>query len=460
MTTLPPTEKRALAHLYEQTAGETWLNNEGWLEEDSPCDWYGVTCEGGHIVQLDLSDNQLTGTLPEDLGLLTELTHLDLSGNRLQGVLPPNVGHPQQLRYLDLSRNQLRGPIPDRLRLLHQLRTLDLHDNRLSGPIPEALGDLVRLERLDLSDNELTGEVPPALGNLRRLLELSLHGNPLEGALPLALTGLVALESFSFGETDLRERANPDFRAWMRGLAHLESTAVLHGEVVRRGNVPLTLLAGIASLGVSAVSAVILFPFFGPAASAAATVIGAAGTGWVTKKVYELTETTRPQRALPSAKRPALTTTDQLRQEVHHLVRRSQRELPEDVVMRVEAIERVLLQILPRLPDLGRGHPDAYVARQTVREYLPEALDNYQVLPRTFAVTEPLRDGKTAHELLLRQLDILHEALEKIAAGLPHEDAQRLLIHGRFLEGKFEELPDVPREALPTEEERPPETTR
>ncbi len=436
---IPPTERRALVKLYQETLGKSWTHNAGWLKPSSPCTWHGVTCEGGHITRLNLSDNGLNGTLPEDLGLLTELIYLDLSDNHLRGLLPPNLGHPRHLRFLDLSRNQLRGPIPPRLRLLVHLRTLDLHDNQFNGPISATLGDLARLEHLDLSGNALTGEVPPELGRLRRLLTLSLSRNPLQGPLPLELTDLTALESFSFDGTELLERSESAFQIWLRGLPHLESTGLLHAEVVRRGNVALTLLAGAGAMGATLASVVLLLPLFGPVASAAAALIGTAGTGWVAKKVYELTETptSRPVRRLPAPSRSALPAPDRLEQEVRHLTDRARREFPEDVVARVEALERSLLQLLPHLSELGSGDPNAYVVRQTVREYLPEALENYQALPRSFATTEPLRNGKTAHELLLRQLDILHEALQKIEAGLPYEDAQQLLIHGRFLEDKF-----------------------
>ncbi|MFP4346286.1 MAG: leucine-rich repeat domain-containing protein [Anaerolineales bacterium] len=445
MRELSPTEKRALADLYRGTAGESWVHSEGWLGEGSPCDWHGIGCEGGRITALDLSANHLTGALPQTLGYLTDLTHLDLSDNRLQGTIPPTLGHLRRLRHLDLSGNRLRGPIPPRLRLLLQLRTLDLHGNRLTGPLPEALGDLVRLEHLDLSDNELAGEVPPALGNLRSLLDLSLDQNRLVGPLPLELTGLTTLESFTFKETELLERSDPAFQAWLRRLAHLESTGLLYAEPVRRGgSVALAALAGAGTLGASLVSALLLLPFVGPIGSIAAAVAGAAGTGLVATKVYELTGASRPAQPLPaSSTRPALAGPDRLREELHYIVRSARGELPEDVVIRVEAIERALLQILPRIENLSGGDRDAYVVRQTVREYLPEALDNYRALPREFAITQPLQDGQTAHELLLRQLDTLKRAVESIEQGLPYEDAQRLLIHGRFLEGKFDEPEDL-----------------
>ena len=411
------------------------------MSERPPCTWQGITCEGDRITRLDLSAHRLSGTLPRTLGFLVDLTHLDLSHNHLRGLIPPNLGHLRRLRVLDLSENELRGPIPPRLQLLRELRTLDLHANHLNGPLPAALGDLGRVEHLDLSHNELTGGVPPTWGRLQHLLDLSLGHNPLAGPLPLELTGLTALESFSFGGTELLERSEPAFRAWLRGLAHLESTGMLHAEVVKQGNVALAALAGVGTLGATLASALLLLPLGGLVASLVAGVAGVAGSGFAAKKVYELTEASHPAQALPrpSTSPPALTGADQLRQELRYLVHRTQGDLPEDIVMRVEEIERTLLAILPRIQNVSGGDPDAYVVRQTVRAYLPEALNNYRALPRTFALTEPLQDGETAHALLLGQLETLHQALQSIEEGLPYEDAQRLLIHGRFLENKFDE---------------------
>jgi hypothetical protein len=62
---------------------------------------------------------------------------------------------------------------------------------------------------------------------------------------------------------------------------------------------------------------------------------------------------------------------------------------------------------------------------------------NYLALPSVFARLHPLREGKTAHQLLLEQLDLLDGKMREIAADLHHQNSQQLLIHGRFLEDKF-----------------------
>jgi Leucine-rich repeat (LRR) protein len=63
------------------------------------------------LIQLNLSDNTLTGPLPEALSLLTQLRQMHLGTNQFTGMLPVNVlgalGKPGNLRLLDLSDNAL-----------------------------------------------------------------------------------------------------------------------------------------------------------------------------------------------------------------------------------------------------------------------------------------------------------------------------------------------------------------
>lgn len=70
-------------------------------------------------------------------------------------------------------------------------------------------------------------------------------------------------------------------------------------------------------------------------------------------------------------------------------------------------------------------------------EYLPTALRNYFSLPAQFANFYPLRNGKTARQLLGEQLDILDREMKAIVADYAVNDMQKLLAHGRFLEQKF-----------------------
>ncbi|MGC9523204.1 MAG: ATP-binding protein [Anaerolineae bacterium] len=126
-----------------------------------------------------------------------------------------------------------------------------------------------------------------------------------------------------------------------------------------------------------------------------------------------------------------------LRQELRTLTREQTEGLPPDIRSRVEALAHTLLTILPHIDNLGGSSHDAYVVRQIVRDYLPTALSEYRALPASYALDEPIQEGKTARDHLLEQLELLQQVVDAVAARLPQEHVQHLLSHGRFLAGKF-----------------------
>ncbi len=88
VTEIPSVECQALVALYDSTDGANWYTNTGWVQSDTPCSWYGVTCSTGHVSHLQLDFNYLLGPVPSELGNLTELVSLVLHGNGLTGVIP------------------------------------------------------------------------------------------------------------------------------------------------------------------------------------------------------------------------------------------------------------------------------------------------------------------------------------------------------------------------------------
>lgn len=91
---------------------------------------------------------------------------------------------------LQLCYNQLTGSIPTQLGDLKKLSVLALQSNQLAGAIPAILGDLGMLTRLDLSSNSLFGSIPTKLANLPSLQVLDVHNNTLSGNVP---TGIIML---------------------------------------------------------------------------------------------------------------------------------------------------------------------------------------------------------------------------------------------------------------------------
>jgi hypothetical protein len=115
VTQIPTTECEALVALYESTDGDNWTKNEDWNETDTPCDWEGVTCDGGHVSRLYLYSGNLNGEMPPELGNLSGLERLLLFNNALSGAIPPELGDLGQLEYLWLQNNGLCGEIPETL---------------------------------------------------------------------------------------------------------------------------------------------------------------------------------------------------------------------------------------------------------------------------------------------------------------------------------------------------------
>ena len=250
-------EFRALVALYDQTDGPHWGNSYGWLSDLSPCQWFGVSCRAGKIVELELANNRLTGTIPSEIGRLVGLENLDLGKNQLSGNIPPEIGNLANLRHLTLWGNRelggpippelgnlsnledlelahwesggsllrgeipselgnlknlrglyitkslLHGPLPVELCALKLLEALDLANNQLVGPIPPEIGDMLNLEFLDLGGNDFEGPIPPELGNLTMLNYLSLGGDLLSGEIPAELGNLVRLRYLVLDNTKL-----------------------------------------------------------------------------------------------------------------------------------------------------------------------------------------------------------------------------------------------------------------
>ena len=180
LQTTATTDREALVALYQATDGDNWTNNRNWLENARLGTWHGVTTDrNGRVVELDLSENELRGTIPPELGTLSNLEALNLSVNQLRGEIPPELGNLISLEVLDLFENQLSGMIPSELGNLTNLVGLALFDNNLRGTIPPELAELTNLQWLILSENQLSGPIPPELGRLPDLEWLYLWGNQL-----------------------------------------------------------------------------------------------------------------------------------------------------------------------------------------------------------------------------------------------------------------------------------------
>ena len=156
-----------------------------------------------NLVTLDLSYNSIGGEGIEFLSRLSARTNnsleeLNLGGNQVSGQLPDSLGIFKNLKSLDLSSNSFVGPFPNSIQHLTNLESLYLSKNSISGPIPTWIGNLLRMKRLGLSFNLMNGTIPESIGQLRELTELYLDWNSWEGVISeIHFSNLTKLEYFS-----------------------------------------------------------------------------------------------------------------------------------------------------------------------------------------------------------------------------------------------------------------------
>ncbi|TVU33168.1 hypothetical protein EJB05_24954 [Eragrostis curvula] len=142
--------------------------------------------EFGKLMKLKtlwLGGMNLTGTIPDSLSALTELTLLDLSQNKLHGEIPAWILKHQKLQYMYLYANSFTGGIGPNITAINLLE-LDVSTNWLTDPIPETIGNLKNLKLLYLYFNKITGPVPASVGLLPNLTDLRIFNNMLSGPLP------------------------------------------------------------------------------------------------------------------------------------------------------------------------------------------------------------------------------------------------------------------------------------
>ncbi len=117
VTEIPQAECEALVALFESTDGPNWSDSAGnkWNTDNSPGGWAGVRVIDGHVRCIDRTSQNLNGSIPPELGNLTDLHWLSMDNNELSGSVPPELGNMTNLQTLYLNSNQLSGSVPPEL---------------------------------------------------------------------------------------------------------------------------------------------------------------------------------------------------------------------------------------------------------------------------------------------------------------------------------------------------------
>ncbi|KAI9121125.1 hypothetical protein K1719_008158 [Acacia pycnantha] len=152
-----------------------------WTGE--PCDngdqarWIGIQCSNGHVSGIALEGRGLVGELifgDPAFALLPHLSFISFKNNALSGNMMDLTNNPQ-MHYIDLSGNELNGSISSSFLGLNLLCTLLLQENRLTGNIPAF--QQPSLKTFNVSNNDLEGSVPKTQ-TLQSFGPDSYSGNP------------------------------------------------------------------------------------------------------------------------------------------------------------------------------------------------------------------------------------------------------------------------------------------
>ncbi len=126
---------------------------------------------------------------------------------------------------------------------------------------------------------------------------------------------------------------------------------------------------------------------------------------------------------------------------VQELINQSKKQLPAEALAILNAIPKVLEPLVPRLTGQADAPmlPPAQVQSimGAITRDLPETVSGYLKLPPAFASMHKLDGGKTAKDLLVEQLGLLHGQLEKISTAVFADDADALVVNGQYLKEKF-----------------------
>ncbi len=160
---------------------EGWNDSTNWMTGKGICSWAGVQCAPQSITPSSSNNFQTTS---QSYDANDAITGLILKSNNMEGIIPDEFAGFPELMILDLSDNDISGSIPPALGNMKKIRDLFLRKNSLFGTFPEELTQLTGLHQLHLGENKLEGQIPDLIEEMKNLRSLALSSNSFDGFFP------------------------------------------------------------------------------------------------------------------------------------------------------------------------------------------------------------------------------------------------------------------------------------
>eukprot|EP00980_Cylindrotheca_fusiformis_P001301 scaffold333_cov133-Cylindrotheca_fusiformis.AAC.27 len=264
----------ALMVFFFSTNGQFWRLTDPWDQASDlhQCNFSGVQCDDtDQVIGINLGGLGLSGTLPEELGLLKSLTRLGLVNNEIKGSIPESIftettnlvnldlsrnlfsstisseiGNLKALKRLFLSVTHLSGTLPESLKQLSGLRIAHFFNADFEGPIfdfilswpllrtfavhsigdhggsiPSEVGKFRKLTLFEVDGRSFTGTIPTEIANLPDLQLLKISGGSITGAIPSEIGNLSSLRALDLRSNTLSGTIPPE-------LGHLSNLRECH----------------------------------------------------------------------------------------------------------------------------------------------------------------------------------------------------------------------------------------
>lgn len=223
---------RLMVFYYATNGNTSWIHQGVWGQPSMECNWElnqpgEVYCtDNSVVVELQLINNNVTGTLPPELGEMISLKVLVLdnvpqgsggggggeeeqqgigSNNTmgLTGGIPSSFHSLVNMEILKITGNTFTKPLPDNMfEYWNRALNINFGRNQIPGPIPTLLSGLINLRQFNLGGNNLTGTIPSQINDITMLNFLILSNNELQGQVP-TITSLIQLRQLRLNDNNL-----------------------------------------------------------------------------------------------------------------------------------------------------------------------------------------------------------------------------------------------------------------